>query len=695
MTFANPNVLWLLLVFPPALAVFFWWAMRRRQELMTHFIRARLLPGLISGLSPALQKLHLGGIVVAVILLILALARPQWGFVWEEVRHRGLDIVVAIDTSKSMLAEDVAPNRLTRAKLAALDLMQEAKSDRLGLVAFAGSAFLECPLTIDDSAFRQSVEALNVNSVSQGGTAIADAIETALAAFKEGDNYKVLVLLTDGEDQDSGAVEAAKKAAEAGMRIFTIGIGSTEGAMVLATNAEGRADYIRDEHDNVHKSHLNEELLRQISGATQGGFYLPLRANTIDALYRQGLAPLPKTESQEKLVKRFQERYHWPLALGLLLLAGEMIFPERRRETPRPPGQLPRKSRKEAKAKVSSPREEPELEPATVSRVSPPGIAGTASAVALAFLSLLPTPLRASPSSALRDYKQGQYDEALKEYDKLIRGKSDDARLRFDAGAAAYRAKQLEEAAKHFDDALSTPDLKLQQQAYYNRGNTLYYLGDRNPDPSKKSEVWEKSLKDFESSLKLNPQDPDAKYNYQFVKKKLEELKQQQQQQKNQQKQDNKDNKDQNQQQQNQEQQNQQQQDQQKQNQQKQDSKQDQAKDNQSPQNQSGQKQDASQQKAQQQAQQQQKEEDKKQEQAAQQDQSKEQQQQQAQAAKAAQDQQPDQAQKEDEGATYAQGQMTPQQARQLLDGQKNEEMMLPAKPPQKPVDHTKPIRDW
>src|ERR1043166_1562918 len=135
MTFASPNVLWLLMLIP-ALFAFFWWSWRARQRLMTEFIQARLLPGLTVG--PA-----------------------QWGFDWEAAKQRGLDIVVAIDTSKSMLAEDIAPNRLARAKLAALDLMQQARSDRLGLVAFAGSAFLQCPLTIDDAAFRQSVEALD------------------------------------------------------------------------------------------------------------------------------------------------------------------------------------------------------------------------------------------------------------------------------------------------------------------------------------------------------------------------------------------------------------------------------------------------------------------------------------------------------------------------------------------------------
>src|SRR5882762_459045 len=251
MSFANPIALWLLLVIPPAMWAFFWWSWRKRKQLVTQFIQARLLPGLTVGISNSRQKIRLGTVLLAVVCLILALARPQWGFDLEVAKLRGLDIVVAIDTSKSMLAEDIAPNRLARAKLAALDLMQQAKSDRLGLVAFAGSAFLQCPLTIDDAAFRQSVEALDVNIIPQGGTALAEAINTARKAFKEGDNYKVLVLFTDGEDNDEGAVEAAQDAAKDGMRIFTVGIGTAEGELLRMKDAKGRTDYIRDADGNV------------------------------------------------------------------------------------------------------------------------------------------------------------------------------------------------------------------------------------------------------------------------------------------------------------------------------------------------------------------------------------------------------------------------------------------------------------
>ena len=334
MRFEHSNLLWLLLVVPPVLLAFFWWALRVRQKLLAQFIQARLLSSLTVGVSPARQKIRFALVILAAVFLIIAIARPQHGYDLEEVQSSGLDIVVAVDTSKSMLATDIAPNRLTRAKLATLELMQKASADRMGLVAFAGDAFLECPLTIDNTAFLQSVQALNVNSIPQGGTALAAAINTALAAFKEKNHYKALVLFTDGEDNDSepGALEAAQNAAKEGLKIFTIGIGSAEGTLVTVAGADGNTDYVRDEKGQVVKSKLNEALLQQIVTAA-GGFYLPLRgANTMDTLYERGLAPLPNSESKEKLVRRYHEQFHWPLTAALLLLLAEMFLPERKRE---------------------------------------------------------------------------------------------------------------------------------------------------------------------------------------------------------------------------------------------------------------------------------------------------------------------------------------------------------------------------
>jgi Ca-activated chloride channel homolog len=501
MQFGNPSMLMLLVVLPPALLVFYWWSVRKRHALMTQFIQARLLPGLVAGVSKRRQKAKLACLILGVVALIFALARPQWGFTWEEVKVRGVDVVVAIDTSKSMLAEDIAPNRFQRAKLAALDLVQLAKSDRLGLVAFAGSAFLQCPLTIDDTAFRQSVQALNVGTIPEGGTSLSSAIETAQTAFKEGDNHRILVLMTDGEDQDTGAMETAKKAAQLGLRIYTIGIGTVEGELLRLKDAQGNADFVRDEQGNVVKSHLNEGLLRDIASATEGGFYLPLRgAKTMDTLYAEGLAKLPKAEHQQKLVKQFEERYHWPLAIGILLLLAEMLIGERK--TAPPPARIGRPSTK-------------------------PAVQTAAIFMLIACVTAINA--AASPSSALREYKSGNYGQALRDYEALLKKKADDPRLHFNAGAAAYRSRQFEEAAKQFNSAIATPDLKLQALAYYNRANAQYWLGTKNPEPNKRSEAWQKAVQDYESSMKLDPQDADAKFNHDFVKKKLEELKQQQQ----------------------------------------------------------------------------------------------------------------------------------------------------------------------
>jgi len=650
--FADSKILWLLLALLPLLIAFLWWAWRKRQQLMTQFIQARLLAGLMTGISLTRRKVRLGLIVLAVSLSLVALARPQWGFDWEEVKQRGLDIVVAIDTSRSMLAEDVKPDRLTKAKLAALDLMQQAKSDRLGLVAFAGTAFLQCPLTVDDEAFRQSVNALDVNIIPQGGTALTGAIETAVDAFKdEGENYQVLVLFTDGEDHDSAALEAAKKAAKASLRIFTIGIGTPDGELLRLRDEKGNLDYLKDDQGNVVKSRLNETLLQQIAGATEGGFYLPLRgAKTIDTLYERGLAPLPKSDLTTKHIRRYHEQFQWPLSVVILLLLVEMFLPERKRA----------------------------IQPvASANGKVKPAVQG---AVALLFLLLSPAEVLASPSSALRQYEAGKYEDALKEYQQLLKRKADDPRLHFNAGAAAYQAEQFDEAAREFNEALSATDLQIQQRAYYNLGNTLYQLGEGNPDPTKKTEAWENSVKGFESALKLNPQDADAKFNYEFVKKKLEELKKQQQQssqdKSQDQKQDQKDQKD------------------QKQNQSKDDSKKDEAKNSQSEQQKDS---SESQQNSQEQKQQEQKSEEQKQ---AESQQKKEREQAnekkespQEQASSQPSDRSPDQ-KGEEQAAALAEGRMTPQQALQLLEAQKGDEKVLPI-PVTKPPRPNRPFKNW
>jgi Ca-activated chloride channel homolog len=500
MRFEYQSLFWLTLAAALALAAFSWWAWRTKQRLLKGFVGSKLLGNLTAGISPSLQKARMAMAVAAVTLVLLALARPQWGFDWEEVRQRGLDVVVAIDTSRSMLATDIPPNRLARAKLAALDLKRLARADRVGLVAFAGSAFLQCPLSFDDEAFRQSVNSLDVRIIPVGGSAIAEAIETARAAFKEkNDNHKVLVLFTDGEDNDGRAVEAAEAAAKDGMRIFTIGVGTANGELLRLTDGKGRIDYVRDDDGNVIKSRLNEKLLQDVARATQGFYMLLSGANTIELLYERGLAPLPKSEHTSRRLKRFHERYQWLLGLAIVLLSVEMLLPERKR----------------------------------VRRVAASPVSVPAKAAALLIALLLPWPALASVNTAQKDYRAGRFESALREYEKLLRDKPLDARLHYNAGAAAFQAKDYEKAQQHFSAASGGQDTNLQQRALYNLGNAQFRAGEADANISEKLKVWEQALKSYEGAVQLSEKDQDAIYNRDLVRKKLEELKQQQQQQQN------------------------------------------------------------------------------------------------------------------------------------------------------------------
>jgi len=490
MRFENSQFLWLLLVVPPALAAFFWWSERSKRKLLTQFVEPRLLAQLTVGLSPARRKWRYALLILAAALLIVTIARPQRGFDLEEVQQNGLDIMVAVDTSKSMLATDIAPNRLARAKLAALELMQAAKADRLGLVAFAGDAFLECPLTIDDTAFQQSVQVLDVNSIPQGGTALAAAITTAGEAFKEKSNHKALVLLTDGEDNDEGALEAAQNAAKDGLKIFTIGIGSAEGTLISIADANGNTDYVRDEKGQVVKSHLNEKLLQDIATAT-GGFYLPLRgADTINTLYERGLAPLPKSETKEKLVRRYHEQFYWPLAAAMVLLVAEFLLPER-----------------------APSRRRPTKAPAT----------RFAATVLTVFL-LLPAAAYASPTEALREYQSGHFTNALTAYTELAAVMTNDLRLTFNAGDAAYRATNFDLAESLFQQVTLSSDLKLQQQAFYNLGNVQFQKAKSAKDLDGLEQGFDAAAKIYERAVMLNTNDADALFNFRFAQSAAEQV---------------------------------------------------------------------------------------------------------------------------------------------------------------------------
>ena len=331
MNYATPQFLWLAALAAPLVGIFLWWTWRRKQRAAQAFVKTRLFAQLTVGVSLRRQIAKRVLFGAGIVTLLIALARPLWGYIEEETTASGLDIVVCFDVSRSMLATDAAPNRLAKAKLAAFDLVSFSKTDRLGLVAFAGSAFLQCPLALDDEAFRQSVRALDTESIPDQGTALADAILEAAAAFtKDSTGAKAVVILTDGEDHEDGAVEAAKAAAKDGVRIFTIGVGTANGAVLKTTDPYVNPVFVKDDDGNAVKSRLNEDMLKQLADAG-GGFYLPLQnRQTIQTLYQKGLSALPKTDFRSGKSRQWIERFQWPLGFAILLLVLEILLPEQK-----------------------------------------------------------------------------------------------------------------------------------------------------------------------------------------------------------------------------------------------------------------------------------------------------------------------------------------------------------------------------
>src|SRR5262249_22199924 len=258
---------------------------------------------------------------------------PQVGFEFQETHRKGLELLFAVDTSKSMLAQDVKPDRLTRAKLAVTDLVTKLNGDGVGLIAFAGSSFLQCPVTLDYDAFRESLDALDVNVIPRGGTDIASAIHEAEAVFKTRTAAdKILILITDGEDLGGEAITAAQSAGKNGLKIFTVGVGSTTGELVPVPSENGGTDFAKDEDGKPVKSHLDETTLKKVAEAT-GGMYQPLGAQGegLANIYERGLTGFKRQDLTPRQAKVPLEKFHWALLAALACFVGELLIGNRRK----------------------------------------------------------------------------------------------------------------------------------------------------------------------------------------------------------------------------------------------------------------------------------------------------------------------------------------------------------------------------
>ncbi len=329
----STDSLWLLWLVPVTLA-FYIYLFRTKTRLLRRFASQEMLTRLTSGVSRGRQYLKAALVLFGLLAAVLALAELKYGFSWEEVTREGVDIVVALDVSDSMLVEDVEADgelsRLERAKREITDLLRLMEGDRIGLVAFAGTAFVECPLTLDYGAAEIFLDAIDTELIPVKGTAVGDALRTAIKAF-EGASHtsRAIILITDGEDHIGAALQAAEEAKSAGIRVFTIGIGRDEGAPIPAPDGGFR----RDRRGEIILSKLDETTLQKIA-LTTGGRYVRSVTGDVDLeqIYSQGIkATLEDQELGSKRRQRWEERFQWVLAPALLVLMLEPLLSERLR----------------------------------------------------------------------------------------------------------------------------------------------------------------------------------------------------------------------------------------------------------------------------------------------------------------------------------------------------------------------------
>jgi Ca-activated chloride channel family protein len=482
LTFGAPDWFWLLAAIPLA-AILFLWSHRRGRELVSKIVAPRLREQLAGSVSPLRRTVRAALILTALVFAALALAQPRYGFIEKETKQKGRDVIVAIDTSRSMMATDVSPTRLARAKLFTQDLVRLMQGDRVGLIAFAGSAFLQAPLTLDYSAVTNSLDELDTDLIPVGGTNLAAAINAALEAFGKAEgNTRALVVLTDGEELDADGIAAAKRAAQEGIRIFTVGIGSPEGSLIPIRLDDGQPDFVRDKAGKPVTSKLDESRLREIAAAT-GGFFIPIGPEAARDIFEKGIVPMELSENGVFNARQPIERYQWPLAVATILLALSLLPGDRRWRL----------------AKTS--------------------------AVLLAFLP------NAQAQSGLEEFNSGDFSKAATVFEDKLQGQPGSRELQFNAGAAAYKSGDYEKSATHFTEALLSPNPKLREAAAYNLANTLVRKGEAAAEPEAKKTNWKNAIEQYDEALQLNPDNNFAKENRELVKKLIEDLEKQQQQQ--------------------------------------------------------------------------------------------------------------------------------------------------------------------
>jgi len=329
--FAEPRWLWLAVLAPLSLLVLQRYSAQARGKQLAQLASPQFLDRLIRSHSPTRSAIKQVMLVLAVAGIGLAMARPQWGEQTDIGHALGQDILYLLDCSRSMLASDVAPSRLQRAKLAILDFVQHHSHGRVGLVAFAGEAFLQCPLTYDYGAFQDALQIIDDKTIPVLGTDVGRALDEGFHSMEKSDRKKLMVLITDGEDLEKSGVRMAADLAKQGVVVFTVGVGTPAGAEIQMINEQGKAELVRDSKGEVVRSRLDEATLRSIAQASHGAYYPlgPLGEGLVRV--RVAIEGLDTAAGSTPTRKFGVDRFHFPVAAALVLLVAESLIGTRRR----------------------------------------------------------------------------------------------------------------------------------------------------------------------------------------------------------------------------------------------------------------------------------------------------------------------------------------------------------------------------
>lgn len=336
MNLGNDRALWLLFAVPVVLLPAYVWCFWRKAKALRILASNEMLKKINTSVSLKKQIFKAFLLIAAFVVIVTALTEPRWNPQAQKIKRAGRDVVILLDTSRSMLAEDIKPSRLERSKIAVRDLLERLGGDRIAIVTFAGNVSVKCPLTQDYAFVRMVLADISTESTSRGGTMIGDAIRKATEEVfdRQSREYKDIILITDGEDHESFPVQAAEKAATEGIRIIAIGLGDeTEGSRIPITEADGRKTFLKYNGAEVW-SKLDADMLRKVVYATDGGKYLSVEPGTtldLGEIYTRLIESAEKRELESATMMKYDEKFQIFLALGIMLIICEALLSERRK----------------------------------------------------------------------------------------------------------------------------------------------------------------------------------------------------------------------------------------------------------------------------------------------------------------------------------------------------------------------------